>query len=97
MHSAAPLDGLRLTIATMGGGAGDGNNGMGGDTMEELARMCDTMKALVIDLTKQVRASCLPKPLRLEGALADGPSPATCRGPLRPRRETGRHDCRRGR
>ncbi len=61
---------------------------MGGDATEELARTCDAMKALVIELAKQAHALRLPELLRLEGALVDGPSPATCRGPPRPRRGT---------
>ncbi len=73
MHSPAPLNGLRLTVATAGGGAGDGNIGMGGGATEELVCTCDVMKALVIKLAKQARALRLPEPLRLEGALADGP------------------------
>ncbi len=97
MHSPAPLDGLRWTIATAGGGAGDGDDGMGGDAKEELARTCDAMKALVIELAEQARASRSPEPSRLEGALADGLSPATSRGPPRPRRGTGRRDYGRGR
>jgi hypothetical protein len=97
MHSPAPLDGLRLTIMTAGGGAGDGNDRMGGDATEELARMYDAKNALVIKLAKQARASCLPEPLHLEGALADGPSTETCRGPPRPRRGTGRCNYGRGR
>ncbi len=40
MHSPAPLVGLRLTIATAGKGAEDGNDGIGGDATEELARTC---------------------------------------------------------
>ncbi len=50
MHSPAPLNGLWLTVAIAGGGAGDGDNGMGGDATEELERTCDAMKALVIEL-----------------------------------------------
>jgi hypothetical protein len=95
MHSPAPLNGLRSTIATAGGGAGDGNDGMGGD--KELARTCDAMKALVIELAEQAHASRLPEPSHLEGALADGPLPATCGGPPRPRRGTGRRDYKQGR
>ncbi len=77
MHSPAPLDGLRLTIVIAGGGAGDSNDGMGGDATEELACMCNAMKALVIELAEQAHSLLLPEPLRLEGALADRPSPAT--------------------
>jgi hypothetical protein len=63
-----------------------------GGMPEELVRTCNSMKALVIELAKRARASRSPEPSRLEGALADGPSPATCRGPLRPRRGTGCHN-----
>ncbi len=97
MHSLAPLDGLRSTITTAGGGVGDGNDGMVGGAMEELAHKCNVMKALVIKLAEQAHALRLPEPSRLEGALADGPLLATCRGPPRPRRGTGGRNYRRGR
>jgi hypothetical protein len=62
-------------IATVGGGVGDGDDGMGGDATEELARTCNKMKALVIELAMQACSSCSLEPSRLEGALASGPSP----------------------
>jgi hypothetical protein len=92
MHSPAPLNGVWSAIATTGGEAVDGDDGMGEDAMVELARTCDAMKALVIELAEQARASRSPEPSCLEGALVDGPLLATCRGPPWPRRGTGRRD-----